>query len=218
MKNLDNLEQPNNITSSQGEEVSQNEVRAEDSNIENGSKTEENQNFKFKSVEALAKAYDNLQSDYTKKCQALANLQREIRDNKEKSLPQNSYNNLQEELENFVLNNKDAKFYQGEMAKILLTNKEILKSQNPIEEAWKEVKQKNFISVEDVVKNSSFLNSYIQNNLELKNKIITDYFSTISKQDAPNLIKVSASSAVVTAKQKPKSIKEASKLVEDMFG
>lgn len=286
MKILNNLEQPNNKTSSQGEETSQMFSGVEDSLEKFGSKEEdfksglpsasalknfkekklekgaqnlgesilestddvldrklnfeklqplnltkkqnstssnsveeegEELNLKFKSVEELSKAYDNLQSDYTKKCQALAKLQKEKADNKENSLPPNSYGNLQEELEKFVLENQDAKNYEEEIAKLVLTNKQFANSFNPIAEAWKFIKQKNFISVEDVLKNNNFLNTYIQHNEDIKNKIINDYFSSINLQNTPNLITASGSETLVTVSQKPKSLGEASKLVEDMF-
>ena len=97
MKNLENnLEQPEALNvSSQGEGILQNinglyenlevlgsknieeekKIDFESLNKDNLNKKDlDFSNSKFKSVEELSKAYDNLQSDYTRKCQALANM------------------------------------------------------------------------------------------------------------------------------------------------
>lgn len=176
-------------------------------------------NSKFKSVNDLSKAYDNLQSDYTKKCQTLALLQKEVEDNKAKALPE-IYNGAlwQQKRDEFFNNNSNAKEFESEILKIATSNNEILKSNNPFENAWRYYKEQNFLSKKSLAEDDEFVNSYILNNKKIKEKIINDYFSSINLQSSPSLISAKGSSrAVVTAEQKPKSIKEASKLVEDLL-
>ncbi len=74
------LEQPN-ITDGQGKGILQIENEGS-KNDDNGSKL-----GKFKDAISLLNAYNNLQSDYTKKCQSLAALQKTLNDNEEKSSP-----------------------------------------------------------------------------------------------------------------------------------
>lgn len=77
-----NLEQPtkNQVSS---------EVQTDELNLaqSEGSKTqtEEAQLGKFKDAKSLFVAYQNLQSDYTKKCQTLANLQKDVREKQEEN-------------------------------------------------------------------------------------------------------------------------------------
>ena len=83
MKNkLVNLEQLEKVLDSHGEEVSHISVAKETlfgNQTENrAEQTISGSKFgKFKNGEALLEAYNNLQSDYTKKCQALAELKQE---------------------------------------------------------------------------------------------------------------------------------------------
>lgn len=98
MKNkLVNLEQLEKVLDSHGEEVSHISV-AKDTMFGNQTENRAEQTIsgskfgKFKSGEALLEAYNNLQSDYTKKCQALAELKQEksqLTLNGEKSLSLN---------------------------------------------------------------------------------------------------------------------------------
>lgn len=98
MKNkLVNLEQLEKVLDSHGEEVSHISVAKETlfgNQTENrAEQTISGSKFgKFKNGEALLEAYNNLQSDYTKKCQALAELKQEksqLNLNGEKSLSLN---------------------------------------------------------------------------------------------------------------------------------
>ena len=67
------LEQPKNKFNSQGEEILQEMTNGVELNLVEGSKL-----GKFKNADSLLEAYNNLQSDYTKKCQALSTLQKEV--------------------------------------------------------------------------------------------------------------------------------------------
>ncbi|NCB48250.1 MAG: hypothetical protein EOM55_01275 [Clostridia bacterium] len=56
-----------------------------------GSKKDEQMSFlgKFKDAQSLFVAYNNLQSDYTRKCQALSSLQRKFKDKIDELSPEN---------------------------------------------------------------------------------------------------------------------------------
>ena len=175
-------------------------------------------NSKFKSVEELGKAYDNLQSDYTRKCQMLASLQKEIEDNKAKALPEVKFHKLLEDLQEFLKQNLDAKDYASELTKMVLEDENIKNSASPINEAWEKIKQKDFISKKSVLQDEEFLASCVLKNNNLRERIIKDYFSNITINSSPNLITSNcASCAVVASPEKPKSIKEAGKLARDIL-
>ncbi len=66
---------------------------------------------KFKDAQALLDAYNNLQSDYTKKCQALSSLQKNLKENEgENPSPNETAGEISSEdriklLQNYVYNN-----------------------------------------------------------------------------------------------------------------
>ena len=68
---------------------------------------------KFKDAQALLDAYNNLQSDYTKKCQALSSLQKNLKENEgEQPSPEREKEDLSSEdriklLQDYVYNNSD---------------------------------------------------------------------------------------------------------------
>ncbi len=68
---------------------------------------------KFKDAQALLDAYNNLQSDYTKKCQALSALQKNLKENEDENFsPESKQEELSSEdriklLQDYVYNNSD---------------------------------------------------------------------------------------------------------------
>lgn len=215
--------------SSQGEEVSQIDNGVEEVSDVLGSKSEngtqgsfvEDKNdderqalsSKFKSVRELSKAYDNLQSDYTKKCQALAFFQKQIKDNKVDALPNSQ--NFFENFDSFLKENPNAEEFKNEIFDLVLKNKDY--TQNAINDAWSSVKSKNFKTKKELINDDEFLNSYVYNNEKIKEKIVKDYFSSINFVPSPKLISGKISQPIVTVASKPKSLTEATKLVEDIF-
>lgn len=207
---LKDLEQPQSqLENSQGEEISQVIDGVEVQN-DLGSKLK-----KFKDIDALVSAYNNLQSDYTKKCQALSSLQKRVN---EQVSPQQQLEDLQTKAKEFFEANESAKKFSNEIAEIIFNNDEIKNSKNPFDKAWGEIAKKNYKSKDDLVRDEEFLQNYIFNNEEIKNKIVKDYFSSINFEVAPTLISAQRGSNMVLApNSKPKTLKDATKIVEDMF-
>lgn len=206
----ENLEQPQIIqNNSQSEESLVEECRAEDLDCL-GSKLK-----KFKDIDALVNAYNNLQSDYTKKCQALSSLQKRVN---EQVSPQQVLVDLQEKAKQFFEGNSNAQSFSNEIAEIILKDEKIKNSNNPFEDAWGEIAKKNFVNKNDLARDEEFLNNYIFNNEEIKNKIVKDYFSSINFEVSPTLISCQkGANMLLTPQNRPKTMGEAAKLVEDMF-
>jgi len=205
-----NLEQLKNCNS-QGEEISQKESGVEFNN-EVGSKL-----GKFKDVESLLNSYNQLQSDYTKKCQALATMEKEKLD-KDNLAPQFDYAHWQEASKNFFDKNENAKQYEQDLIKIILSDNSVATSKEPLEQAWNIFLRQNFVSPEKLAQDEKFLQQHIFNNGEVVNKIVKDYFSSLSFNSSPTLISSQrGSKTMLSPVNKPKSIKEATKLVEEIF-
>ncbi len=205
-----NLEQLLQV-SSQSEEVSQD-------NINRVEEIDESSRFgKFKNAEALLEAYNNLQSDYTKKCQMLAQKQKDDK-TENATAPESDSFNWAENAKDFFEKNERAKKYEDKLARIIVEDKEIAGSTNPLNNAWNKFISSKFLEEEDLVNNESFLQKYIFNNDFIKNKIIKDYFNSLHFANSPTLISSQkGSESVLSPVTKPKTIKEARKIVEDMF-
>lgn len=197
-------------SSSQSEEISQVENNRVEETIE-GSKL-----GKFRNAEALLEAYNNLQSDYTKKCQMLAKIQKEDKENA--SAPQNNSFNWAENAKTFFENNSRAKKYEDKLAHIIVEDKDIAQSADPLNNAWNKFVNSKFLDEEELISNEDFLQKYIYNNSAIKNKIVQDYFNSLNFSKSPTLISSQkGSESVLSPITKPKTIKEARKIVEDMF-
>lgn len=205
-----NLEQPKNVLH-QGEGISQNDMLGVEKTIE-GSKL-----GKFKDEVALLEAYNNLQSDYTKKCQALAQKQKEEKEN-ENASPVFSNFNWEENAKTFFESNPRAKKYEDKLARLVLEDKFVQNSTSPLETAWKKFVETKFLDEEELASNESFLQKYIFSNNNIKNKIVTDYFNALNGVKSPTLIaSQKGSESVLSPVSKPKTLSEARKIVEDMF-
>ncbi len=207
-----NLEQLMPNISSQGEDFSQlEENRVEDNEVQ-GSKF-----GKFKNADALLQAYNNLQSDYTKKCQALSQFQKEEKDNNNFASNFANYN-YEENAKTFFANNSRAKKYEDKLVKIIVEDKEVANSQNPLNNAWNKFINNKFLDEEELANNQEFLQQFIFNNDNIKNQIIQNYFNSLNMPKTPTLISSQkGSESVLSPVVKPKTIKEARRLVEDMF-
>ncbi len=212
VKKID-LEQPEKVLNSQGEEVSQKtEDRVELNEIE-GSKY-----GKFRDAETLLNAYNNLQSDYTKKCQALSQLQKECEDKGLNKSPEQLSKDWEEKVKSFFEANVKAKKYEKDLANIIMQDKEIASSDNPLDNAWNKFLKENFMDKDELALDEDFLQKYIYSNNKIKNKIMEDYFSVLSLGDAPTLISAQrGSKTFLSPPNKPKTIKEAGKIAEDLF-
>ncbi len=212
MEYKENLEQPLQNVSSQGEEVSQNKIDRVDETNTQGSKY-----GKFKNADDLLNAYNNLQTDYTKKCQTLSKLQKEEKDNE--TLTPNIPNfNWVEKAEEFFAINAKAKKYENELARIIVEDKEVASSHDPLNSAWNKFLNSKFLDEEELINNADFLQKYVFNNSNIKNKIVQDYFNSLNISKTPTLIaSQKGSESVLSPVTKPKTIKEARKLVEDIF-
>lgn len=211
MKEINNImEQPENISSDAQGAAAQID--------DNGAKTEcEGSIGKFKDSASLMQAYNNLQSEFTKKCQALSSLQNVIADNKQ-NLPDFYDTNWQSKVDEFLNDNPEAKQYSDSISKMILSDKTIGMSDNPLESAWNKIVKENFKSPQSLVEDENFINNYIVNNKIIKEKILNDYFNQVNFEKSPTLIATNSGAAsVLTPKQKPKNIAEAGQLAKALF-
>lgn len=195
-------------------------LNAVEHNEETTSNTTGNSSFlgssnKFKSVEALSKAYENLEKEFTKKCQALNSLKSE---NEKPVSPLYERDDWQEKVGDFINNHKFAKFYTNEIAKVLSENEELSKKEDALNLAYSIVLENNFKSKEELINSGDFLEEFVYKNENIKNKIIEDYLLEVSSNKTVPLIgNIRGSGVIASPKYKPKSLKEASKYAEQIL-
>ena len=234
MEETNYLEQPNSSTGveSVGEQNSQ-EEKVQPNVEENGS------NFgKFKDSASLLSAYSNLEKEFTKKSQKLAELLKseeiknanltEINENIDKSSANeeksdNSIHAFYEDdnwktySENFIKSNPEAKKYSSEIYDLIASDKFLSSSPNCLEYAFAIVKQKHQVGTENLLTNQTFLNEHILNNENIKNQIIKNYLSSLSANVPRFISGTTQNISVTTPENKPKTIKDASDILRKLL-
>lgn len=178
---------------------------------------------KFKNSESLLSAYNELQSEFTRKCQKLSETEKKL---DEQSQILNTGMKKGDLSEEFAWNNKISDFLKShsnannfvEDITTEIMNDEMLKN-NPegLEKAYLRVLEKKFISQDELAKNPEFLDKFIYSNNEIKNKIINEYVSSLNEIKNPITINNSGVTGSIASTHKFKTLEEASRYVENMF-
>lgn len=175
---------------------------------------------KFKSVQALLDAYNNLEVQFTKKCQMLSDLQKDkvnlqgenqkIEENDEKN-QEIDEKNVEKELNSFLEKNSEALNYSQEI------NSRLNENLNPYEKAWASVVLSHFKN-EQNKEDDPIINQYILDDENVKNKIIKSYLEELESSKPPIVISSLAGESVSSVKSDaPKTLAEAKETVSKMF-
>lgn len=163
---------------------------------------------KFKDAEALLEAYNNLEKEFTKKCQRLSALERdkvlEDKENEEK---------LDEKLSKFLLSNGEATKYSEELKEKVKNDDSLKKMDDPFSFAWAEMvfNQIRGNKSDEAVKN------YILGNDDLKNAVIENYVNQLAENKSPIIISAKGNRVAEVATQKPSTLEEAKNLLFDLL-
>lgn len=176
---------------------------------------------KFKTVGALCKAYENLEKEFTKKCQKLSELKCEndaLDKTKTDVLPQNTNENWLNKVSNFLSENQNAKNYMEEITNILSEDENLAKKEDALELAYSKVLKKNFKTKEELANDDEFLEKYIYSSDAVKNKIIEDYLLKLeNNKTIPLISSVRGSMSITSPKFTPKNLKDAGRYAENIL-
>lgn len=177
---------------------------------------------KFKDAQVLLSAYNELQSEFTRKCQKLSEVQKQLEgqnqiqkvDNEKKGSNEFAWDN---KLDSFLQAHKNASGMVEDITNEMINNENLKDNDDALEKAYLSVLEKNFVPHENLAKNEEFLNKYIYSNNEIKNKIISDYVSSLQEIKSP--IQVASVGQIGSIASTPKfnNLEDASKYVENMF-
>ena len=144
---------------------------------------------KFKDVESLKNAYENLEKEFTRKSQLLSSLQ------KQEEMQGASTNNLFDKkewkgyVENFLQENPRAKEYAKELSNLILQDKVIAESQNPLHNAWLKFLEQQLVNNQNYLESETNFNQVLKNN-KVRDAVIKDYLKQVNstKPNVPTFI------------------------------
>lgn len=174
---------------------------------------------KFKDAESLLEAYNNLQAEFTRKCQKLSEVSKELEDKNSTSQnlePVFKNENWQQTVNEFLAKNTKAQKYSGEIANEILKDESLQISPNALELAWARIMQKNYVEPDVLANDQNFINEKILNRDEIKTQVLEEYFKNLQKQKTPPVISGNGEVAVAVSKA-PQNMAEAKMAVEKLF-
>ena len=165
---------------------------------------------KFKDAQTLLEAYNSLQAEFTRKSQKLAEIQ--------KQMEENAVFSKSDSLENILTNTTDLEKYKKEVTEILDNDIELSNLPNKNFVAVKIIKEAERKTA-DTLNNQDFIDKYIQNNNAIKDKIISEYLSTLNETQAPPKVISGNSSNIYFSPSldMPKTLKDASEILTKML-
>ena len=178
---------------------------------------------KFKDVKSLEQAYLNLQSEFTRKCQRLSELEKSSGDNllESKNLENNKpfyeTESWQESVNNFLKQNPNANEFASEIVNEILKDKDLANNPNSLSIAYNKILASKYIPKQNLLEDEDFINNYILTNEKINEKIISNYIKKLNN-NIPKVIASSHLSSVgLTPNKKPTTLEEARVLANNMF-
>ena len=176
---------------------------------------------KFNDVDELLKAYNNLQAEFTRKCQKLSMLEKE---NEEKKNQENSLNqkadvkpiymqeNFDQSLTDFLAEKPNAKQYAKEISLELINDSSL-----NLVQAYERVFARKFKEPEELLKDNDFVQNYILTNEGLKKELLKEYVKSVKESTVPHLISGNFGLSGNSANIEISSLEEANKLALKLF-
>ncbi len=179
------------------------EVEEQKSEAENGEAV-----GKFKDANALLEAYNNLEKEFTKKCQRLSALEKDKVEEDEALNKQ-----VDEKLSLFLSTNGEATTYKEELIERVKNDDSLKKMDDPFGYVWAEM-------VFDKIKNQkadATVKNYILGNDDLKNAVIENYINQLAENKSPVIISSKGNRVATVATQSPSTLNEAKKYLLDLL-
>lgn len=180
-------------------------------NNELDSQTQEGSIYgKFNDAKSLLEAYNNLQSEFTRKSQKLAEFQKKIEENA-------VFENYQT-VDDFIRDTTDSDKYKKEITEIITQDKEVSSLPNKYQVAYKIAKEAERKSAENL-SSQEYLDKHILNNAQIKQQIISNYLSGLNDiSSTPKILDGNSANIYFSPNlSKPKSIQEAGEIFSKML-
>lgn len=181
---------------------------------------------KFSCAEDLVNAYNNLQAEFTRKCQKLSEIQKEFAEKETHETSEDETKPVSPAYENedwrtrvaeFLVQNEQAKEFSREISNEILKDENLRNSPDMLEIAWGRVLSKKFKTPDKLASESSFMEKFVLSNDDVKKKVIGNYLDEIRK--APPVIGsgIKGGISLLTKTSKPNNLSDAKALAEKFF-
>lgn len=168
---------------------------------------------KFKDVKSLMGAYNSLQSEFTKKCQQLSELEKSKNSDNTHSVPFFETQNWQTSLNEFFDKNPQAKQFSKEIALAIVDDKDLQNSTSPLTSAYAKILEKNYENLSNAINNDDFIIKKLSK--EAKQNLVDGYLKEIST--APFLMPANSGNSVASENKMPASFSEAGEIAKKLF-
>lgn len=187
---------------------------------------------KFKDAQSLLSAYNSLQAEFTKKCQSLSEVTKQLKDKMpEQNLEQVDNKTLIEEVlpiykredwtnkvGEFLEKNQQAKPYARQISEIILSDDNIAKSDSALDIAFAKAISSKFVSPETMVEDDKFVSEYVLKSEKVKDAVLKLYLDELNKNKAPALLgQTPFSKEVLHTQRQASSLSEAKDMVRKLF-
>jgi len=179
---------------------------------------------KFKDAKSMLDAYNNLQAEFTRKCQKLSEITKQLEEEKslkqqelkQEDIPVFKKENWKDEVSSFLTQNSEAKKYSAEIANEIFNDKTLQSSANALELAWARVMQKNYAEPEKLANDQNFINEKILSQTQVKQQVLNEYFKNLNTNSLPTVMSGRGSVGNLSSKA-PTNLKEAKQILEKML-
>ncbi len=176
---------------------------------------------KFKDASKLFDAYNELQSEFTRKCQKLSEVEKKLQEapvaqDVDANQDKGDFawkNNLSE----FLQSHERASELVDDIANEILGNQNLKENDNGLEKAYLRVLEKKYVPHDLLAQDNDFLEKHIFSNNQIKDKIIKEYISTLSSNQSPLIVNNSGFTRGIATTSKVNDLEDARRLVESMF-
>jgi len=177
---------------------------------------------KFKNSEALLGAYNELQSEFTRKCQKLSDTEKKLQEmtslntGKIEEIEKNEFA-WQNKISEFLQSHKNASGLVEEISQEIMGDENLRNSDDGLEKAYSRVIQRKYVPQEELAVNDEFLEKFIYPNEKIKEKIIKEYVASLQVPKSPINVSHFGASGGIARSNNFTTLAEANKYVEHMF-
>ncbi len=163
---------------------------------------------KFKSVEELEKAYNSLEKEFTKRCQKLAQLEKEMSEGRV-----DTPDKWKAKVDKFFSETPEAKTFAREMALEISHDNTLRSRKDCLEVALNRVLVKKYRNPKDLATDEEFLMEHIIGSDFVKKAVIDRYMKDL-RDGKPPVLMSRAGQNTVAPRNKPKTIADAGRLFQ----
>lgn len=204
-----------------GEQPETAEVQAVATGVENGTEMQSGSPLgKFKNPNSLLDAYNELQSEFTRKCQKLSDAERKLQEVGSKNASIDDTKNefvWNKNISEFLQSHENASDLMEEITAEIMKDETLRTQEDGLEKAYNRAIEKKYVPHKVLAENPDFLEKYIYSNDKIKNKIIEEYVSTLQNSRSPLSVSNSGYSKSAFGNSKFESLEDAREYVENMF-